>query len=122
MKLSLTTLTLSFRVLLVLALVVMTYLMLSKPTPGVHGLLNDKLAHGLGFFALAFLAELAFPQVRYLWKALALVSYGMLIELIQQQLGYRFFSWLDWFADIAGVLAFYPLIQPVNNRIQSITG
>ena len=110
----------SFRALLALAFLIFTYLMLSKPTGDVHGLINDKLAHGLGFFVLAFVFEGAFPRTNWWWKALILIGYGFAIELVQLNLSYRHFSWLDWCADIAGVLLFIPCIKPTHWVFQRI--
>ncbi len=96
------------------SIIVLSYLMLKKPGPEVQGLLNDKVAHFIAFFGLAFFIEVAFPEVKRAWKILVLFSYGLLIEIIQLNLGYRDFSWLDWLADITGVLVYQPLIRPVN--------
>ena len=111
--------TYGFRLLVLLALVAMTYLLLNKPSGNVHGLMNDKLAHGIGFFVLAGVADLAFPKARFLWKALLLCGYGLLIEYLQLLSGYRHFSWWDWLADIAGVLCFLPFQQPIHRLLSS---
>lgn len=107
--------TLFFRLALVLAVVLMTYLTLSKPTGSVHGLINDKLAHGIGFFVLAFVLDMAFPRFHLLWKLLVLAGYGLLIELLQLYTGYRHFSWWDWLADIVGLLLYLPWHKPVHH-------
>ncbi|MCG8312456.1 MAG: hypothetical protein MI976_04510, partial [Pseudomonadales bacterium] len=83
----------SFRTLLILAFLIFTYLMVSKPSGNLHGLINDKLAHGLGFFILALVFEGAFPKVSWLWKGFILIGYGLGIEIVQLYLSYRHFSW-----------------------------
>lgn len=88
--------------------------MLKRPGEEVQGLIKDKVAHFIAFFCLACAAEGAFPHLSRAWKILSLIGYGILIEFIQLNLGYRDFSWMDWLADIAGVLAYQPLIKPVN--------
>ena len=117
--------TLSFRALLILAFLTFTYLMLSKPSGNVHGLINDKVAHCLGFFVLAFVFEGAFPKVSWWWKSSILIGYGLGIEIVQLYLSYRHFSWFDWLADIAGVLIFIPMVKPMHylfSRIGSDMG
>ncbi|MCG8669921.1 MAG: VanZ family protein [Pseudomonadales bacterium] len=103
---------LGFRVAFVISILLMTLATLSKPDPNVHGILNDKLAHILGFFVLAFVTHCAFPKSSIAKKLIFLICYGMAIEIAQSFTGYRHFSWLDWLADIAGVLAFQPLAKP----------
>jgi VanZ family protein len=109
--------TYGFRLLLLLVLVAMTYLLLNKPSGNVQGLLNDKLAHAMGFFVLAGVADLAFPNTRFLWKALLLGGYGLLTEYLQLLSGYRHFSWWDWLADIAGIVCFLPFQRPVHRLL-----
>lgn len=106
-----------FRLGLAFTLIVLTYLMLKRPGAEAQGFINDKVAHFIAFFCLACAAEGAFPKVKKLWKVLVLIGYGILIEFIQLNLGYRDFSWMDWLADIAGVLAYQPLIKPVNGML-----
>ena len=110
---------LGFRVAFVIAIVLMTLATLSKPDPNVHGLINDKVAHILGFFILSFVTHCAFPQSSMTKKMILLIGYGMAIEIAQSFTGYRYFSWLDWLADIAGVLAFQPLAKPTVNWFAS---
>ncbi|MDX1696442.1 MAG: VanZ family protein [Ketobacteraceae bacterium] len=111
--------TYGFRFLLSLALVVMTYLLLNKPSGNVSGwMINDKVAHGLGFFVLAGVTDLAFPRSSFVWKALPLCAYGLLTEYLQLQTGYRHFSWWDWLADIVGVVCFMPFRRPVYRWLE----
>ena len=94
--------------------------MVSKPSGNLHGLINDKLAHGLGFFILALVFEGAFPKVSWLWKGFILIGYGLGIEIVQLYLSYRHFSWFDWLADIVGVLLFIPLVKPMHIVLRRI--
>lgn len=113
-------LTLLFRIGLASALITLSYLMLKRPGGEVQGLINDKVAHFVAFFCLAFAAEGAFPNVKRAWKVAVLIGYGILIEVIQLNIGYRDFSWWDWLADIAGVVLYQPLVKPVNNILNKI--
>lgn len=76
--------------------------------PPVEG--QDKLQHAAAFAALAFAAALAYPapagraRGRSAWIAVALMGYGVAIELAQSQIPSRTASAADVVADGAGVL------------------
>ena len=71
----------------------------------------DKLNHIFAFFVLAWLAEGAYPgPARTLPRSGLLVFYGLLIEMIQYHLPYRYFSLLDLAADIGGILVYSVLV------------
>lgn len=112
--------TVGFRILLAASILAITYLTLSKPTGNVHGLINDKVAHGLSFFLLTFIMDMAFPRMQMWGKVLILFAYGLGIELLQLQLAYRHFSWWDWLADIVGVLLYLPLLKPVHQLVARV--
>ncbi|WP_139117429.1 hypothetical protein [Endozoicomonas atrinae] len=73
------------------------------------GFMNDKFKHALVFFVLAFVMEvLAYPSL--VWgfrKPVLLMMFGVLIEVLQGQSGYRDFSLGDMLADGVGILMFY---------------
>lgn len=79
----------------------------------------DKGNHILAFFVMAWLADLSWPGRRY---ALArwswLLSYGLLIEVIQRELPLRHFSWLDVSADVLGI-ALYCVTRTAFKRYRS---
>lgn len=87
--------------LCVLAVAVLAFAPLQEPLPV---LTYDKGNHLLAFAVMAWLADLSWPGRRY---ALArwswLLSYGLLIEVIQRELPFRHFSWLDVTADALGI-------------------
>ena len=67
----------------------------------------DKANHVLAFFVMAWLADAGWPERR--WKLARwglLLAYGLAIEVIQQVLPLRYFSWLDLVADGVGILAY----------------
>lgn len=88
-------------------------------------MINDKVAHGLIFFTLAFLIHRAYPQFKFLIiLAPILAAYGFIIEIIQGISGYRTFSILDFGADIAGIVLYvcalglmYKLVHVQTSRI-----
>ena len=112
------------KILLVLAIGVILWLAL-HPSPPISGLQLDKLNHLAAFFVLALLTEYAFPSATIsAQKQLSLLGFGLLIEVLQYWVGYRYFEWLDVTADAAGIVLFWvirgtlrrtfdPLIQKV---------
>jgi len=112
------------KILLVLAIGVILWLAL-HPSPPISGLQLDKLNHLAAFFVLALLTEYAFPSATIsAQKQLSLLGFGLLIEVLQYWVGYRYFEWLDVAADAAGIVLFWvirgtlrrtfdPLIQKV---------
>ena len=113
------------KILLVLAIGVILWLAL-HPSPPISGLQLDKLNHLAAFFVLALLTEYAFPSATIsAQKLLSLLGFGLLIEVLQYWVGYRYFEWLDVAADAAGIVLFWvirgtlrrtfdPLIQKVS--------
>ena len=107
----------TFRVALAVTLIITMYLATTQQAPSVIDDLNDKASHVLAFYVLAFLADYSAPKLRFnLSKGLAILSYGLLIEVIQYFLPYREFSLLDLAADGVGVAA-YAISQPVLGRL-----
>lgn len=99
--------TFGFRIALIVAIVTVLYLAITPlPVPVVEDV-NDKASHVLAFFGLALLLDFSFPD-RGLdaRKVLALLAFGLLIEVIQYHLPYRTFSLLDWAADGLGIVAY----------------
>ena len=82
---------------------------------GLHPYANDKLLHAAGFFVMAILSHLAHPKASPLSLIVALSLFGIGIEIVQGFLPYRDFSFLDWFADILGLLLyFFGLIRLIH--------
>lgn len=88
-------------------LLVTAFLLMPLPEAG-EPVINDKVAHGLIFFGLAFLIHRAYPQFRFVTiLAPILVTYGFFIEVVQGFSGYRTFSMLDFGADVAGIILYF---------------
>ena len=95
----------TWRVLLVLLLVVVSYLALTpKPPEGESGL--DKVAHLLAFTSLALSGYLGFPASRGIRTAVVfgLLAYGGLIEVLQLFVPGRSSEWGDLLADGIGIV------------------
>lgn len=95
-----------FKLALVVAFVVISYLVFSKPTYAQNIPNLDKVGHLGSFFCLSFLTYLAF-RPKWYWLTLMLSGYAVLIELVQSRLPYRSADFKDVVADIAGIVLFY---------------
>ena len=79
----------------------------------------DKANHVLAFCVMAALADGGYPgRDRELLRWGLLLGYGLGIELVQWQLPYREFSWLDLVANVVGVLLYLGLRAWVGWRIR----
>ena len=97
----------TYRLLFILALAGTILMMVSKPSGLTNaGLINDKFAHGMIFFVLAFLYSHSFGNNYGFRPVLILTGFGLLIEIIQYFLPWRSFSLLDWLADIIGIISY----------------
>ena len=86
-------------------------LMPSEHVPGPK--LNDKLLHLMAFLVISGLFDAAWPRCSFNWqKALAVVAYGALIEILQSFTGYRDMSGADLVADIIGI-GLYVIMIPL---------
>lgn len=106
---------LSFRITLVMALILITYLATTPIPEQVAGGINDKLSHLLAFYALTLLADFSFPRTTLgLNKIGSLFAYGLMIELVQYSLPYREFSVADLLANGFGIFCYWltiPLLR-----------
>lgn len=101
---------------LILALLVSTTLSLMPSQEVPAGFSWDKLNHWSAFFILTFLACHAYPQRRFWQIALALVAYGIGIEVAQYFTKYRSADVMDVVADSIGIFV-YGLCILLNNAL-----
>ena len=98
-----------FQFLLLVTLLIISYLVFSRPSYNQSIPHIDKIGHLGSFFLLSALAHLAFkPKWFYLF--FGLIAYAGLIEIVQSYLPYRSASWADFAADIFGIVMFYLLL------------
>lgn len=106
-----------FRIMLVMSSLLIIYLATTELEHPVMTSVNDKLGHILAFLYLAILVDFSFPASSFnLPKILALLAYGVLIEVIQYYLPHRTFSLLDILADGGGLMIyafFIPMLKHV---------
>ncbi|WP_414902603.1 hypothetical protein ACMT1E_05080 [Sphingomonas flavalba] len=91
-----------FRTLFWLAVAVTLYFAWSPQPPQI--LPGDKYQHALAFAALATIATLGWPSIRWWVTAALLAAFGGLIELVQAIPAiHRDADVHDWYADMAAV-------------------
>nr|WP_283105634.1 VanZ family protein [Shewanella kaireitica] len=96
-----------FKLALALTLVVVSYLVFSKPSYNINTIPHfDKIGHIGSFFVLSYLTYFAFKPRWYI-LAVVLAFYAVFIEMVQSQLSYRSASFADFVADMVGILLFY---------------
>ena len=81
--------------------------------------LNDKLLHMLGFIFLSISAYLSQNFTRQKHIFFFLVSYALVIEIIQFFLPYRNYSNLDLIADLIGIITGLILVKITNFLVKN---
>jgi VanZ family protein len=104
------------RVVLIIALLAISFLATTHRTIPIAGEMNDKVNHVMAFFMLALLVDLSFPAWTLRTKVLILLAYGLSIEITQYFLPYRSCSLFDLGADAVG-LALYGICQPAFGAV-----
>lgn len=104
------------RVLLAVALSIVTWLALTPSPPEVAGFISwDKANHALAFFVLAGLGQYSVLKGDFIvWILLA--CYGIGIEVLQWVGGYRVFELFDVVADLLGI-GLFVLLSPLLIRL-----
>jgi len=103
----------TFRLFLIAAVAAITYLAMTRQEYPLVKDISDKASHIVAFYVLALLVDFSFPQKTFgLSKITGLLSYGLLIEVVQSFLPGRTPSLLDLLADGVGI-ASYKLSLPV---------
>lgn len=92
-----------WRIALALSLAAIVFLATTPNPYPVPASASDKVNHLIAFIELTLLARLAWPELKAAWPAVALLAYGLGIELVQAGLPYREFSLADLAADGAGI-------------------
>ncbi|WP_299493149.1 VanZ family protein [uncultured Shewanella sp.] len=99
-----------FKIALFISLILISYLVFSRPNYSPSWIPHfDKLAHAFSFFILTLLTYYAFKPKYYLIMAF-LISYAIIIEVVQSALPYRTASLGDLIADFVGISSFYILL------------
>lgn len=106
-----------FKLLLFLALLLVTW-QATSPLPEDHeAFINDKLGHLIVFFSLAFIVDHAFATTRFNLKKFAwLLVYGLAIEGLQYYVPSRQFSLLDVAANSTGTALYWLMFTTLIQR------
>jgi|SRR6185503_4373439 len=91
-----------------------TWLSLTPQPPQIGP--SDKLEHATAYFLLAAVADFAFPVVSYVLKAVSLLGYGILMEILQRYVPGRAAELGDVAANATGILLFAVCV-PLLKRI-----
>jgi VanZ family protein len=112
-----------------LAALMLTAVALLSLMPAPDTGVSDKLAHLVTYFVLGgWFAVIARDRRALGWSLIGLFAYGLLIELLQSQTGYRFAEWGDVLANASGsvvgcLLYFTPLrrlMRFIDQRLASL--
>ena len=90
-------------ILLLAAILYVSFAPKGSNLPSLPPLLSDKVNHIAGTYVLTLLSLAAVPKLRPLWAAAMIILAGGAIELAQEQFG-REASLGDFLANAAGVL------------------
>jgi len=86
---------------------------------GSSGLINDKLAHGIGNFVLFGVLLIAYQRFQLLPAAILVALYSFGIELAQLMVPGRFFDLFDMLANISGIAVAAILVRYLNHKKES---
>jgi|SRR5690554_47292 len=93
-----------WRFALLLSVIAIGFLATTSSSYPIPSAPSDKVNHLIAFIELTLVTRLAWPELRAIWYAPALLAFGFGIEAVQALLPYRDFSLADVAADGAGIL------------------
>jgi VanZ family protein len=108
-----------FRLMLGIALLLITWQSLvPNPVPAAE-VIGDKVLHALGFLLLGFLADAGWPNRPFDWRKFApLGIYGLGIEGLQALVPGRVASLGDLLADAAGLVVYGLIAWVIGRRMR----
>lgn len=111
--------TAGFRLLLGLAMAIVTWLALTpQPVPMSNELPVDKWAHLLAFSLLAFLVDASWPNRGFdAPKWIFLVGYGVALEFAQTLVPNRVFDTLDIVANMLGIVVYAVILARILRSV-----
>ena len=110
------------RFVLIACAATILFLALSPNPPNPAGLFDlDKVNHVVAFFVLSLLADYSYlARSALAQKGIALLGFGLLIEGLQYQVGYRYFEIADLVADGGGILLYALFRNPARAILDPI--
>ena len=94
-----------FRIILGISVALISFLSIQEIEAQSSVNISDKLLHFFCFLYLSTISWLSRIIYKELWLYVIVLTYGILIEIVQIYIPYRSFEFLDIFADLLGVLA-----------------
>ena len=111
----------NLRILAIASAMLIFILSLIQVEPSEIPLVNDKVLHFLAYFCLASLILKASENTKVSYLLLIMLSMGILIEIIQGNLGLRYFEYMDIIANSLGILAGFLIYIMRNKTLKKIS-
>ena len=84
---------------------IMTMPFMTTPSLSIETTLSiDKIAHMMIFYFVGLWFFIIAKNVRAIFLFVLLCGYALSMEFMQMNISYRSFEWLDWVADVFGIL------------------
>ena len=93
-------------ILSVILIAIVTFLHIMKtPSLSIETTLSiDKIAHMIVFYFVGLWFFIIAKNVQTIFLFILLCGYALSMEFMQMNISYRSFEWLDWVADVFGIL------------------
>ena len=111
----------NLRILAIASAILIFILSLIQVEPPEIPLVKDKVLHFLAYFCLASLVLKASENTKISYLLLIMLSMGVLIEIIQGNLGLRYFEYMDIIANSLGILAGFLIYIMRNKTLKKIS-
>ena len=110
------------RIVLIACVATILWLALSPSPPNPAGLFDlDKVNHLGAFLVLSLLTDYSYlARSALVPKGAALLGFGLLIEVLQYWVGYRYFEIADLVADGGGILLYCLVRNPARAMLDPI--
>ena len=93
-------------ILSVILIAIVTFLhIMTTPSLSIETSLSiDKIAHMIVFYFVGLWFFIIAKNVQTIFLFILLCGYALSMEFMQMNISYRSFEWLDWVADVFGIL------------------
>ena len=89
---------------ILIAIVTLLHIM-TTPSLGIETSISiDKIAHVILFYFVGLWFFIIAKNIKIVFVLILLCGYALSMEFLQMNFSYRSFEWLDWVADIFGIL------------------
>ena len=93
-------------ILSVILIAIVTFLhIMTTPSLSIETTFSiDKIAHMIVFYFVGLWFFIIAKNVQTIFLFILLCGYALSMEFMQMNISYRSFEWLDWVADVFGIL------------------